>query len=153
MTKVEPPPWSTQPAAWARALDVVAGPPPETAHCFIHRDYHPGNVLWARGRLTGVVDWINASWGPPGNDLAHCRANLVQLHGVEVADRFLTAYRSLGDSAEYHPYWDLVSVMDMGSLSYRDVFPGWLDAGLRHLTPALIQARLDEYVVSLVARV
>ena len=27
------------------------------------------------------------------------------------------------------PYWDLVSVMDMGSLPERDVFPGWHDAG------------------------
>lgn len=152
MTKVEPPPWSTQPKAWARALDIVNGPPPEKADRFIHRDYHPGNVLWSRGRLTGVVDWINASWGPPGNDVAHCRANLVRLHGVEAADRFLTACRSLRVVDDGQAYWDLVSVMDMGSLGERDIFPGWLDAGLRHLTPSLIRARLDEYVVSLVAR-
>ena len=151
LTKVEPPPWSTQPAAWARALDVATGPPPETARCFIHRDYHPGNVLWSRGRLTGVVDWINASWGPPPVDVAHCRLNLVQVHGVEAADRFVAEYRSL-TGHDHHPYWDLVSVMDMGSLPERDVFPGWLDAGLRHLTASLVRARLDEYVVSLVAR-
>ena len=44
--------------------------------CFIHRDYHPGNTLWAEGRLTGVVDWVGGSWGPPSVDLGHMRLNL-----------------------------------------------------------------------------
>ena len=33
---------------------------------FVHGDFHPGNVLWQRGRVTGVVDWsaarLNSRW-------------------------------------------------------------------------------------------
>ena len=50
--------------------------PPDDRACFIHRDYHPGNTLWTGGRLTGVVDWIGGSWGPPSVDLGHMRVNL-----------------------------------------------------------------------------
>ncbi len=151
MTRFEPPHWSKAPKAWGRAIEVVNGPPPERARCFIHRDYHPGNVLWSRGRLTGVVDWINASWGPPGIDIAHCRSNLAQLHGVEVADAFLAGCRSLGIVDDTQPYWDLVDLLDMGSLAGRDAFPGWHDAGLTHLTTSIVRTRLDEYVAGLVA--
>jgi 8-oxo-dGTP pyrophosphatase MutT (NUDIX family)/aminoglycoside phosphotransferase (APT) family kinase protein len=152
MTQFEPPHWSAAPQAWARAIDVVNGPPPATRPCFIHRDYHPGNVLWSRGRLTGVIDWINASWGPPGIDVAHCRSNLAQLHGVEVAEVFLAACRSLGIVDEAQPYWDLVDLLDMGSLAERDVYAAWHDAGLTHLTTAIVRARLDEYVTVVVGR-
>ena len=31
----------------------------------LHDDYHPGNVLWSRGRLTSVVDWTGAGFGDP----------------------------------------------------------------------------------------
>jgi aminoglycoside phosphotransferase (APT) family kinase protein/8-oxo-dGTP pyrophosphatase MutT (NUDIX family) len=152
MTNFEPPHWSKAPRAWGRAIEVVNGPPPETAPRFIHRDYHPGNVLWSRGRLTGVIDWINASWGPPGIDIAHCRTNLAQLHGVEAVDAFLAACRSLGIVDDGQPYWDFVSLLDMGSLAERDVYAGWHDAGLRHLSTSLVRARLDEYVTGLVGR-
>jgi aminoglycoside phosphotransferase (APT) family kinase protein len=59
----------------------------------VHRDYHPGNTLWAGGRLAGVVDWTGGSWGPPSADLGHMRVNLAADLGVEVADRFLAAHR------------------------------------------------------------
>ena len=64
-----PPTWSDRPALWERAFAVAAGPPPDDRACFIHRDYHPGNTLWAGGRLTGVVDWtggvVGAAIGRP----------------------------------------------------------------------------------------
>ena len=89
------PRWSKQPKAWRRrARSRVGRRQPRTTPRFIHRDYHPGNILWTRGRLSGVVDWINACAGPPQVDVAHCRVNLVRLHGVEVADAFLAAYAS-----------------------------------------------------------
>ena len=80
---------------------------------FVHRDFHPGNVLWRRGRLSGVVDWANACRGPAGCDLAHCRANLMELSGRESADRFLAAYKSL-TGEDYHPYWEVASVLEHG---------------------------------------
>jgi thiamine kinase-like enzyme len=80
----------------------------------IHRDYHPENTLWSRGRLTGVVDWTQASWGPPELDVAHMRWNLAADHGQQVADQFLACYREItGRALEHQPYWDLVSLLDL----------------------------------------
>jgi aminoglycoside phosphotransferase (APT) family kinase protein len=53
-------------STWSRAIATVREPPPTTAMTLIHRDYHPENTLWSRRRLTGVVDWTQASSGPPG---------------------------------------------------------------------------------------
>jgi aminoglycoside phosphotransferase (APT) family kinase protein len=99
---------------WGRAVAAVRQTPPPAAMTLIHRDYHPENTLWSRGRLTGVVDWTQASWGPPDLDVAHMRWNLVADHGQQAADRFLACYRAttgrkLGDQ----PYWDLVSLFDL----------------------------------------
>ncbi|WP_081412680.1 phosphotransferase [Fictibacillus gelatini] len=38
---------------------------PDARNGFIHRDYHPCNVLWEDGRLTGVVDWVNDALALP----------------------------------------------------------------------------------------
>jgi aminoglycoside phosphotransferase (APT) family kinase protein len=107
-----PPAWSARPGLWARAFEVAANPPPAYRPCFIHRDYHPGNTLWAGGRLTGVVDWIGGSWGPPSVDLGHMRVNLASDLGLEVADRFLAAYQAL-TGLDHDPYWDVASAVDL----------------------------------------
>jgi aminoglycoside phosphotransferase (APT) family kinase protein len=52
-----PPRWASNPDVWWKAIEVFDGPPPMVEHSFIHRDYHPGNVLWSRGKVSGVVDW------------------------------------------------------------------------------------------------
>lgn len=51
-----PPKWATNTAAWERAIEIFHGPTLETERCFVHRDFHPGNVLWRRGHVAGVVD-------------------------------------------------------------------------------------------------
>jgi aminoglycoside phosphotransferase (APT) family kinase protein len=107
-----PPAWSTRPGLWRRAFEVAAGPPPGDHACFIHRDYHPANTLWTGGRLTGVVDWIGGSWGPPSVDLGHMRVNLAADLGLEVADRFLAAHRAL-TGFDHHPWWDVASAVDV----------------------------------------
>jgi len=109
--RLDPPAWSARPGLWRRAFEVAAGPPPDGHACFIHRDYHPGNTLWTGGRLTGVVDWIGGSWGPPSVDLGHMRLNLTWDLGLEVADRFLAAHRAL-TGFDHHPYWDVASTVD-----------------------------------------
>jgi aminoglycoside phosphotransferase (APT) family kinase protein len=107
------PGWTRTPAAWGRAIEIAATPPPaaELAH-FIHRDYHPGNTLWVAGRLTAIVDWTTASMGPPVVDIAHMRANLAMSFGVEAADEFLAAYRAVAPAYAHDPYWDLRSAVD-----------------------------------------
>jgi aminoglycoside phosphotransferase (APT) family kinase protein len=99
---------------WRRAVGIVAAQPPPAAMTLIHRDYHPENTLWSRGRLTGVVDWTQASSGPPQLDLAHMRWNLAADHGQQAADLFAACYRSAaGAELPAQPYWDLVSLMDL----------------------------------------
>jgi aminoglycoside phosphotransferase (APT) family kinase protein len=107
---LRPPAWTTRPELWERAVDVVAGPPPASRETFIHRDYHPGNTLWTDGRVSAVLDWTTASFGPPGIDLAHMQANLAMLYEVAMADAFLRSYEaSAGLEArnDHDPFWDL----------------------------------------------
>jgi aminoglycoside phosphotransferase (APT) family kinase protein len=74
----EPPRWATSPATWERAIEIFHGPIPEHGVGFAHRDFHPGNVLWQRGHITGIVDWQNACGAPGSIDISHCRLNLAQ---------------------------------------------------------------------------
>jgi aminoglycoside phosphotransferase (APT) family kinase protein len=106
------PSWAAQPDAWLRAIEVLEGPLPTGEKSFIHRDYHPGNVLWHGGAVSGVVDWVNASVGSPWADVGHCRCNLASEVGPAAADRFLECYRvAAGRHDDYHPYWDIVAVI------------------------------------------
>jgi aminoglycoside phosphotransferase (APT) family kinase protein len=106
--------WMPATPVWAQVAAAVREPPPAAAMTLIHRDYHPENTLWSPGRLTGVVDWTQASWGPPALDLGHMRWNLVADHGQQVADRFLACYRAAaGTTPGDQAYWDLVSLLDL----------------------------------------
>ena len=128
-------------APWRQAGDIVRTPAPGGAECFIHRDYHPGNCLWSESRLTGVVDWTQASWGSPSVDLGHMRWNLAAAHGPEVAHRFLEAYlRRAGAGFEHHPYWDVVTLVDL--MAEPDAASSISAAEL---------ARLERYLVGLLA--
>jgi aminoglycoside phosphotransferase (APT) family kinase protein len=108
-----PPAASTRPALWEKAVELWHEAMPPCPATFIHRDFHPGNVLWWRGRVSGVVDWANACVGPSGCDVAHCRGNLIDLGGPEVADRFVASYESLTGKS-FHPYWKLASILEAG---------------------------------------
>jgi aminoglycoside phosphotransferase (APT) family kinase protein len=106
--------WSRRPRLWERALELARADPPPGPRCFIHRDYHPENTLWSRGRLTGVVDWTSAAWGPAAVDTAHMRWNLALTYGLDAADEFIRLHRSLSpDASDDQPYWDLVTVLDL----------------------------------------
>ena len=150
---LEPPAWTDLPDVWDIAVSVAKGPRPKTRECFIHRDYHPTNVLWKDGGVSGIVDWVNACRGPAGIDVGHCRVNLAQLYGVAAADRFLSLYlKHAGSQFRYDPYWDLISLVDI-LFGPPEVYPGWTALGVSGLTERLIMERLDAYAASLVARV
>lgn len=106
---LELPAWARDHALWKTAVEVASGPPAAVTDCFIHRDFHPGNTLWADERLTGVVDWSYGSWGPAAIDAAHLRWNLALDDGPEGADALLP----LIESREHHTYWDVVDVLDL----------------------------------------
>lgn len=146
------PRWSSQPEAWKIAIEVVQSPAPSYRECFVHRDYHPSNVLWLNDRVSGVVDWVNGCRGPAGIDVAWCRHNLANLHGVRAADDFLSAYiAAAGSDFEYEPYWDLMSVVELlpGPPS---MYEGWRAGGVSNISDAVVRERVDLYVASVVAR-
>ncbi|SEQ72727.1 Phosphotransferase enzyme family protein [Virgibacillus subterraneus] len=145
----EMPSWSKEPKTWGSAINILTGPRPKTTDCFIHRDYHPANVLWDEGLVSGVVDWVNGCRGPRGVDVGHCRVNLAMLYGVETADGFLKAYQQqAGSCFTYNRYWDLLSLTDM-LVGPPEVYPGWEAFGVSGLTNEMMKERLDKYVLSL----
>lgn len=146
--KLAPPAWTEKPALWKRAIEQLNGPEPESPAMFIHRDYHPTNVLWQNGTISGVVDWINACRGPAGVDVAHCRTNLVMMYGVAAADQFLTAYQHHNPSFIYDSYWDIDGVMDM-AFPQPTFYAPWLDFGLKHLPQTILNQRIETYLQSL----
>jgi aminoglycoside phosphotransferase (APT) family kinase protein len=78
----------------------------------VHGDFWPGNTLWLRGRLTGVVDWVYASRGEPAFDVAACRIDLTLLFGPAAATAFTTVYQAEAqDPLEDLPFWDLVNAL------------------------------------------
>ncbi|HEY1952609.1 MAG TPA: aminoglycoside phosphotransferase family protein [Gemmatimonadaceae bacterium] len=145
------PAWSHERTAWKTAIEAVQGPEPDYRECFVHRDYHPSNVLWENGRVSGVVDWVNGCRGPAAIDVAWCRHNLANLHGVGVADEFLAAYTTLAPDFRYDPYWDLMSVVELLP-GPPTVYEGWRAGGVTGIDAAAMRERVDAYVVSVVAR-
>lgn len=145
--------WSRFPDLWRRAADFVARNRPNAPMRFIHRDYHPANILWDDGEVSGVVDWVNGCVGPAGIDVGHCRVNLAQLHDVRAADEFLASYmRHAGEAFAYDPYWDLVTLIDYAYWP-PDVYGGWTALGMKGLTKRLIEERLDLYLLSVAERI
>jgi aminoglycoside phosphotransferase (APT) family kinase protein len=132
VTDLDGPPWerwlpdalevprtTNRPDVWRAAIDVVQHEPADPYTCFIHRDYQHFNVLWRAGRLASVIDWVNASIGPPGIDVGHCRLNLAVLFSPEAAEHFLRAYEEEA-SRSVDPYWDVHSLVG---------YSGWTDGG------------------------
>lgn len=109
-TSTRPPAGAAQSHLWERAQEIWRGPAPPYEPTFIHRDYHPGNVLWHRGTATGVVDWANACRGPVGVDVAHCRWNLEAWADTSVADEFVKEYERLSGT-KHHPFWDIAALL------------------------------------------
>ena len=134
LDEVRPPPASRQPELWERARTAAAEPPPATRGRFLHRDFHPGNSLWQAGRLTGIVDWTSASWGPPAADLAHLRINLTLRVGPEAADLARVAFREAGGDLVGTRHHDLRTVFDFFS-----------DANLTKLTGSNLE-RVERYL-------
>jgi aminoglycoside phosphotransferase (APT) family kinase protein len=134
------PAWSRRRRLWERAIEAATEPPPDGRRCLIHRDYHPQNTLWSRERLTGIVDWTSASWGPAAVDTGHMRWNLALSYGLDAADEFLRRHRSLrSDTLDDQRYWDIVTVLDL----VPEIEPGaWAAFDL---------ARLERYLESVLS--
>ncbi|MBP5973452.1 aminoglycoside phosphotransferase family protein [Brasilonema sp. CT11] len=147
-----PPKWTTIPHVWERAIELLLGSEPAEQPVFIHRDYHPANVLSHGGRVSGIVDWINACQGPAGVDVAICRTDLALMFGFAAADQFLDAYTAISVKFDYHPYWDIDSILEM-SLPQPTFYKPWQDFGLSVIAPELLRDRIDAYLESVIRRI
>ncbi len=145
------PKWTAQPQLWQRAIGFWQAGPPAEKIVFLHRDFHPCNVLWKNGVISGVVDWVNACRGPRGVDVAHCRANLAILFGVETADAFKNAYLDIAGGA-HHPYWDVASILDM-SLPEPEFYHPWSEFGLPKRSVGEMMRRGETYLQSVMESV
>ena len=105
----QPPPWARDPRIWERAAEISRGPAPVLPQVLAHGDFHPGNVLWRRGTVCGVVDWQAACTGSAVIDVAHGRVNLLTF-GADAAGQFTTWWQRESGAA-YHPWADVVTVI------------------------------------------
>jgi aminoglycoside phosphotransferase (APT) family kinase protein len=106
----DPPAWASHPGIWERAVELAEGGRSQPGSTFVHRDFHPGNVLWTDGRVSGLVDWQAASVGIPDVDVGHCRVNLLSSHGPEVVQRFTHLWEQLAGRT-YDPWADVVTIV------------------------------------------
>ncbi|GLO64820.1 aminoglycoside phosphotransferase family protein [Oceanobacillus kimchii] len=147
------PVWSQNPEIWKALFEIAKQPEPMYDPIFIHRDFHPVNVLWQDGEVTGVVDWANGCIGHAGIDLGHCRWNLAMIYGVYEADLFLEYYLNhAGSRFRYDMYWDNVSLMDV-FMDRPSVYPGWAEFGRKEITKEVLIERMDQYALSLFNRI
>jgi aminoglycoside phosphotransferase (APT) family kinase protein len=109
-SRLAPPPDASRPDLWRAAIALVADDRPPTHTCFLHRDYQPFNLLWSREQLTGVIDWVQASIGPPDIDVGLCRLNLTLLFSADVAERFRQMYEAEA-GRKVDPRWDVHSLL------------------------------------------
>jgi aminoglycoside phosphotransferase (APT) family kinase protein len=133
------PDWAQEPAAWKRAFALLRHDPPTYDGTFLHRDFQPRNVLWTGPGITGVVDWVETSWGPAWLDVAHCATNLALEHGTAVAERFAAAYVARTGHAP-EPYFDVMDVVGFLPPPGRET----------RITDPVQQRYLEERLVSLV---
>jgi hypothetical protein len=142
LNNVAVPKWSRAPSAWTTLVAALHGPEPEGQAGFLHRDYHPGNLLWDTGELVGIVDWPVACCGPRGIDLAHTRGNLALVDGADAADAFLKAYVDLVPEYEHHPWWDVADLF-----SFDDDFRGVIafNAFGAQFDLDLVRSRADDW--------
>ncbi|CAM5745400.1 hypothetical protein STAFG_5555 [Streptomyces afghaniensis 772] len=146
-------------AMWERAVDVIRRDPPPYEGCFLHRDFHPGNVLFTGSgaglRISGVVDWVETSWGPADLDVAHCSTALALLHGPEYGLGFRERYEAhgghrLADGPD-HLYWRLLDALAYAPDAAKLAGP-WRELGRTDLTPQVLGGRLEAYVAGLLER-
>lgn len=122
------------------AEGLLAMPPPPVALVPCHGDYQHFNLLWSRGRLTGIVDWNGIWLAPPELDVSHCRLNLAVLYGYDAAEAFRRHYESHAGRV-VNQWWDVSGIGSFGT-EWPSFIPRQV-AGRAPLLPGML-ARVEE---------
>lgn len=99
-----------KPAVWQEAFKVMESAPPEDAAVFLHCDYLPVNLLWSRGKITGLTDWNGIHRGSRAIDVGQCRRYLAALYSPGWAEELRSLYESIA-GVRLHPWWDLYTLL------------------------------------------
>ncbi|GAB3743409.1 phosphotransferase family protein [Microlunatus parietis] len=129
-----------QPAVWKAAFAAMESPPPEDGAVFLHCDYLPVNLLWSRGKITGLTDWNGIHRGSRAIDIGQCRRYLAALYSPAWAEELRSLYESIA-GVPLHPWWDLYSL-----LHHNDNAPQAISrqvAGRRPVDAAGMTARVE----------
>jgi aminoglycoside phosphotransferase (APT) family kinase protein len=141
-------PASTDPLE-ARVWAAVRGLWPSVAEAdratVIHGDYWPGNTVWQRGRLNGIVDWEMAQLGDPARDVATCCCDLSVLFDIDTANEFIRRYERIrGAAVADLPFWSLF--VARGALRYMHAWvAGYHALGRTDLDGTTARARVAAY--------
>lgn len=119
---------------------------PDTAPVLVHGDFHPGNILWNQGKLTGVVDWSAARLGSRWFEFAQCRAGIALLFGMPAVRRLTRHYLDVAAAKPVDlPVFDL-----MAGLVARQLGPKQWLGSYRHQrcadTPRQFAARMPPFL-------
>ena len=140
------PSWTDRPELWRQAIKIFDEGPPATPQGLIHRDFHPGNILWQGDMITGVIDWAETSWGPADLDVAHSCSNFAMLQDLASADSFRAAYLRHGGHLDSDPaaarFWRISDIL--GFLPDPTPIITKLIATRPELSPEVVRARLEE---------
>jgi aminoglycoside phosphotransferase (APT) family kinase protein len=129
-------------AVLENGLDRIEWVPP----CLIHDDFWPGNTVWYRGKLRGVIDWADACLGDPRLDLPQCRIDAYLANDYETAEDVFEAYVRL--SSQLMPdQWFFDLIVGLRALLYYEI---WLiayhEVGLADVTKERSRARIHDFL-------
>jgi aminoglycoside phosphotransferase (APT) family kinase protein len=140
------------PAGWrevraegiVRAVDRLRLLAPDQPEVLCHGDFHPGNVLFEGGAVSGVVDWSGARIEAAESDVANCRVELALIDD-ELPDLFAIAYTEAGGAPLQHlPLWDVLA--GAWTTSWLPYVGETVNAAGAGITPELALARIEAFV-------
>jgi len=149
LSEPRPRPLSTRADLWERALEIARRFPAPAVTGFIHRDPHPANMLFAGGRLAGVLDWPHAGRGPRGMDLSRMAINLACTLDVD-ATRELRERWEHRTGARHDPLLDIYALLECEEAT-GSAIPAFEALGLR-LEGAQVRDRLEAFLADALQR-
>lgn len=112
----------------------------------VHGDYWPGNVLWLRGALAGVIDRDASGRRDAGADIAKALLDLAIHVGLDATDPFTSRYAQEHLVSEHQPFWNLREAL----AGFPDPGRFWLPTyelfGRTGLSPGALRNRFERYL-------
>lgn len=114
--------------------------------CLAHMDFWPGNTIWVRRKLTGIIDWSGARLTDPRQDVAQCAVDALWANGPSAATAVRDEYyrlRGTGPGDQW--YFDLL--IGLAMLRTIDIsLRGYHDAGLTFVTRPETLSRTQAFI-------